>query len=45
MLMTTYRIAFHLWLDGGRKGPLGPALDAALDATVEAARALGRGRR
>jgi TetR/AcrR family transcriptional regulator, regulator of mycofactocin system len=46
LLMTTYRIAFHLWLDGGRKGRLGPALDAALAATVDAGAALNspRGR-
>ena len=40
VVMTTYRIAFHLWLDGGRKGKLGPELDAALDAMVEASTAL-----
>jgi len=39
-LKTTYRIAFHMWLDGGRKGKIGPALDAALAATVEASAAL-----
>jgi AcrR family transcriptional regulator len=40
VVMTTYRIAFHLWLDGGRKGHLGPVLDGALDAMVEASTAL-----
>jgi AcrR family transcriptional regulator len=40
VVMTTYRIAFHLWLDGGRKGHLGPVLDGALDAMVEASAAL-----
>jgi len=45
VLMTTYRIAFHMWLDGGRKGKIGPALDAALAATIEASAALsGDGR-
>lgn len=47
MVMTTYRIAFHMWLDGGRKGRLGPVLSGALDAVVEAAGVLppARGRR
>jgi hypothetical protein len=43
--MTTYRIAFHRWLDGGRQGNLGPVLDDALDAMVEASAALARARR
>ena len=40
VVMTTYRIAFHLWLGGGRKGRLGPELDAALAAMVEACAAV-----
>jgi len=45
VVMTTYRIAFHQWLDGGRRGNLRPVLDDALDAMVEASAALGRARR
>jgi AcrR family transcriptional regulator len=45
VVMATYRIAFHLWLDNGRKGKLGPVLDGALDAMVEATAALEQGRR
>jgi AcrR family transcriptional regulator len=40
MVMSTYRIAFRMWLDGGRKGRLGPVLDGALAATVEASAVL-----
>ncbi|MBV9413220.1 MAG: TetR family transcriptional regulator [Acidimicrobiia bacterium] len=40
MVMSTYRIAFRMWLDGGQKGRLGPVLDRALAATVEAAAVL-----
>jgi TetR/AcrR family transcriptional regulator, regulator of mycofactocin system len=40
VVMTTYRIAFHMWLDGGRRGRLGPVLDGALAATIEASAVL-----
>jgi len=40
LVMTTYRIAFRMWLDGGQKGRLGPLLDRALAATVEASAVL-----
>lgn len=36
MVMSTYRVAFHMWLDGGRTRRLGPVLDGALAAIVEA---------
>lgn len=40
LVMSTYRIAFRMWLDGGRKGRLGPVLDRALAAAVEASAVL-----
>ena len=41
IVMTTYRTAFHLWLDGGRRGRLEPVVDDALAAVAEASAALG----
>jgi AcrR family transcriptional regulator len=37
VVMTTFRIAFHQWLDGGQQGPLRQAVDHALAAAAEAA--------
>jgi AcrR family transcriptional regulator len=36
VVMSTYRVAFHMWLDSGRQGRLGPVLDGALAAIGEA---------
>jgi AcrR family transcriptional regulator len=40
LVMTTFRIAFHLWLDGGQKGQLRDAFDRALSTAAEAMGAL-----
>lgn len=42
LVTTTFRIAFHLWLDGGQKGSLRRSVDRALAATAEATEALER---
>lgn len=36
LVMTTFRIAFHLWLDGGQKGRLRHQVERALSAAAEA---------
>jgi AcrR family transcriptional regulator len=42
LVMTTFRIAFHQWLDGGQQGTLRHALDRALAAAAEGTDILGR---
>lgn len=41
LVMTTFRIAFHQWLDAGQRGPLRDAVDSALAAAAEATATLG----
>jgi AcrR family transcriptional regulator len=41
LVMTTFRIAFQLWRDGGQVGPLRPEVDRALAAAAEALAVLG----
>lgn len=42
LVMMTFRIAFHQWLDGGQEGPLRQAVGRALAAAAEATEILGR---
>jgi len=41
LIMTTFRIAFHLWLDGGRRGTLREHVDRAVWAAAEGIEVLG----
>jgi hypothetical protein len=40
--MSTFRIAFHLWLDGGQKGQFRKGIERALAAAGEATDTLRR---
>jgi AcrR family transcriptional regulator len=40
LVMTTFRIAFHMWLDGGRQGELRHAVERALAAAADATEVL-----
>jgi AcrR family transcriptional regulator len=42
LVMSTFRIAFHQWLDGGQQGSLRHAIDRALAAAAEATDVLRR---